>query len=679
MPSYRSPGVYVEEVSLGSRPITPVATSTAAFIGVATRGPVNTATLITNFAEFEKRFGGPYRILKGAQEHYLYYAARHFFEQGGSRCFVVRVVHYNDPELAGSIQAVPASRAFTGTLPNGNPVSPALTVSAISPGIWGQELEARVVTSSKFSVRLAADIAAGNLAQISLVRNDQVQPGSLLWIVEQVSGRIEAVDSASGAISFSAANPLTAGSANFAGSIPTNIPVFGPAFNYIGQTNQAGAIPVAAGVPNPPNGITLNSFAKIDGTSLRPGDTLNFAITQARVVVDRVSVQSGTPMVTIAQFAPQALPAFQASRSRVYARDFTIAVRRQNEIVEVHENLSLVNTNRTDHVDVRLGPDSRASQYITARDESGANDLTVVDDTAFLALQSGNDGLNNLADSDFLGSETLKTGLNALTPIREAAILAIPNASEAVTKAAIAYCENRRDLFLILEKPSSSSDTIQVYRAKLSSKYAAIYHPWIRVRDAITGAPVLVPPSGALAGIFGLTDSRRGVHKAPAGLDTGKVVVADDVETIVSKGEYDVLYPLAINAILKFRDGIHVWGSRTLSADPEWLQINIRRLFIFLEKSIENGTQWVTFEPNDAVLWKSIERNVAAFLRIQWLEGKLVGNTEKEAFFVHCNAETNPPEVVNAGQVITLVGVAPSRPAEFVIFRIKQKVGQAAG
>src|SRR5262249_6807127 len=156
---------------------------------------------------------------------------------------------------------------------------------------------------------------------------------------------------------------------------------------------------------------------------------------------------------------------------------------------------------------------------------------------------------------------------NALTPIRDAAILAIPNASEAVTKAAIAYCENRRDLFLILERPSSSSDAIQAYRTKLSSKYAALYHPWIRVTDLVAGTPVLVPPAGAVAGIYALTDGRRGVHKAPAGLDTSKVVVADDIETIVTKGEYDVLYPLAINAILKSRDGIHVWGSRTLSAD----------------------------------------------------------------------------------------------------------------
>jgi len=677
VPSYRAPGIYVEEVSSGSHPIAPVGTSTAAFIGVTQKGPVNTATLITSGAEFEKKFGGPYRILKGSQEHYLYYAVRHFFDQGGSRCYVVRIAHYDNAEIAGSLQATPASRAFAGTLPDGSAVSPALTVSAISPGVWGQELEARVATSSKFSVHLAGDIAAGNANQISLVVSDQVQRGYLLWLVEEVSGRVEAVNPTTGAITFSAANPLTAGTANFTGQLAPNIPVYGPGFNYVGLTNQAAAVPVTAGVPNPAGGITVNSVIKLDGTSLRPGDTLNFAITQARVVVDRVS-QSGTPVVTIAQFAAQALPAFQASRSRVYARDFTIVVRRQNEILEVHENLSLVNTNRTDHVDVRLGPGSGASQYITARDESGLNDLTVLDNSAFLPLQGGSDGLANLADSDFIGSETLKTGLNALTPIRDAAILVIPNASEAVTKAAIAYCENRRDLFLILERPSNSTDSIQAYRAKLSSKYAALYHPWIKVTDAVTGTPVLVPPAGALAGIYGLTDARRGVHKAPAGLDVGKVIVANDVEVAVTKGEYDVLYPLAINAILKSRDGVLVWGSRTLSADPDWVQINIRRLFIFLEKSIETGTQWVAFEPNDPTLWKSIERNVAAFLRIQWLEGKLVGQTEKQAFFVRCNAETNPPEVVNAGQVITLIGVAPSRPAEFVIFRIKQMVRQAS-
>jgi Bacteriophage tail sheath protein len=686
VPNYRAPGVYIEEISSGSQPITPVGTSTAAFIGVARKGPVNKATFITSFAEFEKKFGGPLRILKGTQEHYLYYAVRHFFEQGGSRCYVVRIVHYQNPEVASSIQATGASRGFDGTRPNGNPVSPALTVTAISPGLWGQELEARVINSSKFSLRLAADIVAGNASQVSLVLNDQVQVGSLLWIVEEVVGRIESINISSGAVTFGTFTPSTGedfrlkvGADNFSGQIDTNRPVFGPGFSYFGATSQAAAISVTNGVPSPADGIHASPVTKVDGTNLRPGDTLTFAITETRFVVNRVSVQSGTPVTTIAHFATQNLPAFVASRSRVYARDFTLLVRRQSEILEVHENLSLVNTNRTDHVDIRLGADSGASQYVTARDGTGTGDLVVMNNSAFLTLENGNDGLTGLQDADFIGSEVLKTGLSALTPVRDAAILVVPNASEAVTKAAISYCEKRGDLFLIVEKPSSSTDAIKDYRAKLSSKYAALYHPWIQVADQITGRPVLVPPSGAIAGIYALTDTRRGVHKAPAGLDTGKVVVADGVETILSKGEYDILYPLSINAILKLRDGIHVWGSRTLSADPEWLQINIRRLFNFLEKSIENGTQWVVFEPNGPTLWKSIERNIREFLRTQWLEGKLVGTTEKEAFFVHCNAETNPPEVVDAGQVVTVIGVAPSRPAEFVIFRIRQKVGQSAG
>ena len=192
MPSYLAPGIYIEEISSGSRPIAPVGTSTAAFVGVTGKGPVNNATLVTNLAEFEKKFGGPFRILKGAQEHYLYYAVKHFFEQGGNRSYVVRIVHYQDPEVAATIQAVAASRPFAGTLADGTAVSPALTVSAINPGLWGQELEARVVNSSRFSVRLAVDIAAGNASQIALVINDQVQIGSLLWIVEEVTGPLAA-------------------------------------------------------------------------------------------------------------------------------------------------------------------------------------------------------------------------------------------------------------------------------------------------------------------------------------------------------------------------------------------------------------------------------------------------------------------------------------------------------
>ena len=183
-----------------------------------------------------------------------------------------------------------------------------------------------------------------------------------------------------------------------------------------------------------------------------------------------------------------------------------------------------------------------------------------------------------------------------------------------------------------------------------------------------------------MAGIYARTDGLRGVHKAPAGLATAKVTVAQGLAETISKGAYDVLYPQGINAILGIRDaGFHVWGARTISPDPEWLYVNVRRLFIFLEQSIQRATNWATFEPNDPSLWKTLEGTVSAFLRVQWLEGKLVGEREEDAFFVKCDAETNPPEVVDAGQVITLIGAAPVKPAEFVIFRIQQLAGQTAG
>jgi phage tail sheath protein FI len=675
VPTYRAPGIYVEEISSGSHPIPSVATSTAAFLGAARKGPINKPTLVTSFSEFERKFGGPYAIIRGAQEHYLYYAVRHFFQQGGSRCYVVRVAHYQD----GVLQAVPSSTTFDGML----------TVSAISPGTWGRELEVQVVNSTAFSLPLKEDVAQG-ASQIVLPLNDQVRVGSLLWIVEEVTGRIEKIERGVTFVPYDDNNPggglRRVDNTTYSGTISSNTPVYGPRLTYLGATGSE--VHVDGGVPDAPDGIGVAPLKKTDGADLRPGDTLAFAITQALGVVDRVSAQ---PDTTLVHFANATLPIFKASRSRVYARGFTLNVRRRVgkdilEIVEVHENLSLVKSNRVDDVGVRLGADSGASQYIAASD-GPASDVVVLNNSDFKALEGGSDGLNNdpnnpnvttLPADDFKGDELLKTGLHALTPITDVAILVVPNACEDVAKGAIAYCDRRGDLFLILERWSGSR-SIEEYRDKVSSKYAALYDPWISVTDVATGKPALVPPSGALAGIYALTDSRRGVHKAPAGLDVGKVVVADGLERIFSKAEYDGLYPKNINAILKSSDGIHVWGSRTLSPDSEWQQINVRRLFNFLEKSIENGTQWVAFEPNDPTLWKNIERNVSAFLRIQWLEGKLVGATEKEAFFVHCNAETNPPEVVNAGQVITVIGVAPSRPAEFVIFRIKQKVGPSVG
>ncbi|HST22172.1 MAG TPA: phage tail sheath C-terminal domain-containing protein, partial [Blastocatellia bacterium] len=210
-----------------------------------------------------------------------------------------------------------------------------------------------------------------------------------------------------------------------------------------------------------------------------------------------------------------------------------------------------------------------------------------------------------------------------------------------------------------------------------TSTFAALYYPWIKISDPLSGQLIDFPPSCSVAGIYSATDVSRGVHKAPAGVVEGRMKTAAGIEREITKGEQETLNPKGIDVIRKFPDaGIVVWGARTVSTDPEWKYVNVRRLFLFIEESIDEGTQWVVFEPNDPVLWARIVRNVSAFLRIQWHEGKLVGLKEEQAFFVKCDAETNPPESVDLGRVITVIGVAPSKPAEFVIFRISQKASE---
>ncbi len=198
--------------------------------------------------------------------------------------------------------------------------------------------------------------------------------------------------------------------------------------------------------------------------------------------------------------------------------------------------------------------------------------------------------------------------------------------------------------------------------------------------DPLSGKTKLVPPSGAIVGTYSHTDVMRGVHKAPAGIEEGYLNSAVDVERFVTKGEHDTLNPAGVNVIRSFPGtGIIVWGARTLSADAEWKYINLRRLFLFIEESIDEGTQWVVFEPNSPTLWGKVKRNITAFLTRVWRDGALFGTTADEAFYVKVDSENNPQEVIDAGQLIVEIGVAPVKPAEFVIIRISQKtLGKAA-
>lgn len=208
------------------------------------------------------------------------------------------------------------------------------------------------------------------------------------------------------------------------------------------------------------------------------------------------------------------------------------------------------------------------------------------------------------------------------------------------------------------------------------SPYGSCYFPHLRAYDPFSGKETTVPPSGAVAGIWARTDLTRGVHKAPA---NEAVRGATGLTYSLTREEQAVLNPAGVNCIRYFPgEGILVWGARTLAAEAsEWRYLNVRRLFNMLKESIGDGTRWIVFEPNDYILWRSIRRDISAFLTRVWRDGALFGRTPEEAFFVKCDEETNPPEVRDDGQVVAVVGVAPVKPAEFVVFKLSQASGGA--
>jgi phage tail sheath protein FI len=270
--------------------------------------------------------------------------------------------------------------------------------------------------------------------------------------------------------------------------------------------------------------------------------------------------------------------------------------------------------------------------------------------------------------------------------IDEIALVVVPGASRDVQDMVLNHCEDEylQDRFAILDGQPVTDLTKEAIQGGLRDSdhgYGAIYYPWIEVYDPVTNAHEYVPPSGHIAGIYARVDEERGVHKAPANeLIRGALGVGVNpvngpaTPMVLSKADQAGLNPHGINVLRKFDGDIRVWGARTLATDvnAEWRYINVRRLFLFVRKSIDHGTQWVVFEPNAPPLWGNIRRDVSDFLRRVWRSGALFGATESDAFYVKCDETNNPPEVRDAGQVIIEIGIAVVKPAEFVIFRISQ-------
>lgn len=292
----------------------------------------------------------------------------------------------------------------------------------------------------------------------------------------------------------------------------------------------------------------------------------------------------------------------------------------------------------------------------------------------------------------FSGSETARTGINGLAIADEVTMVIVPDLVTAATKddgtvdlglwkavqtSLIAHCELQGNRMAVLDAPPGMTvQQIKEWRSDVAmydTQFAAFYYPWIKVENpAGTNGDreMYIPPSGHVAGVWARTDESRGVWKAPAN-DTIRGCL--DVERPITQNEQSLLNPIGINCIRPFGTrGIRIWGARTLSSDSDWRYINVRRLFNMVETTILDGTQWAVFEPNDMKLWEGVKRTLNGFLNGLWTAGALFGSTPDQAYYVKCDAETNPPESIDEGRLVVEVGLAPVKPAEFVIFRISQ-------
>jgi uncharacterized protein len=362
--------------------------------------------------------------------------------------------------------------------------------------------------------------------------------------------------------------------------------------------------------------------------------------------------------------------------------DFKVIVKRGGKVEETFDNVS------TKKGKTNVATVVNATSKLIKVAEKGS--LTAVA-RGSVALAGGTAAAPTAIGAvEYVGDPANRTGIGGLEEIDEVTMVCSPDLMtafqngwidmdglKAVQLGMISHCELMGDRMAILDAPPGlNAQEIKDWRMNVAgydSKFATLYWPWVKSLDPATGKNNFMPPSGHIAGIWGRNDASRGVHKAPANEVVGGAV---DIEVNITRAEHDFLNPVGINAIRSFPGkGIRVWGARTLSSDPLWRYVNVRRLFNYLEKSILNGTDWVVFEPNDHQLWGKIRRTIASFLALEWRKGALFGQSSNDSFFVKCDDETNPAEGIDAGQVVCEIGVAPVKPAEFVIFRLSQFSG----
>ena len=698
MPVYATPGVYYETVDLDSGQISPIRTDIAAFIGIAERGPLHAPTAVTTWEQFQSVFGN--FIPQG----YLAYSAKAFFENGGRRCHIVRVA-------AGT-----AATATDNTViqpPDGHS-SIVLSTDGFVPGA--------AVTVKRDDTHQANHLLQDvNPATRELIWQQPLEPAYLGTPLEFTTGP----SAAGGVLLDGAGIPTLQINANSPGQWSNALAVTTSHSSGAATATRNAIQPAARDASLVSSATGFGSSALVKAFQDKGGGV---TVTEYHVVK---SIEPGLLMINWT--APLGA-AFDLSKLITFETvEFTLSVSLFGKVAEVFTGLSLISTSAA-YAPAVVNAQSKqivvkdltsASAWPQNLPDPAAPNLK----NGVLALVGGRDGLAALEMQDFTGlpGDVNKRGLSTLEEVDEVAIVAIPDIliqpapavqftppirvvpdpcllcppppppadppppalNETpptfsldeifyVHQALINHCEAMKYRIAVLDPPlfsqgkeSRELEGIQTWRRRFDSKFAALYFPWVLVYDPLHlgGNPVrAVPPSGHVVGTYANTDQTVGVHRAPANFELNWI---QDFMIDISADVQGLLNPAGINCLRTFPGrGLRVYGARTVSSEPSWVYVNVRRLMMMIEKAVEQSLQWAVFEPNDFRLRISVRRALTVFLESVYEAGALAGDTAAQAFFVKCDASNNPPELADTGQFVAEVGVAPAIPAEFIVFRV---------
>ena len=649
MPAYATPGVYYERVDATAPAISVIRTDVAGFVGIAVRGPIDVAVPIQSFRQFQAHFG------EFTGQGFLAYAVRGFFENGGRRCWIVRVAS----------KASPGGAAAAETILESPTAQQIWRVMASSPGVWGNDLtvtvkethRAEAATDPRNSLPESSAVSSitgfkrGTMVRLSqdaappvfkVVSDVDAIERRLIWFQDDPRKRLPYDSRLTG---FDANKPILV------------------------QSVEYTFIVKRAGTP----------IALFEGISLIPEH-------------DEYGPRVLAPLTFSTTLDPnQVLPLAPLPISIEELRSTRLTVLEPIQVA---------------------GPDERVL-------EGGADGLALLEPYDFMG-----EGISPI-DSDEVVFQK-RRGLRALELVDEVAIVAIPDIniqpvrippkdtpppckpdrclpnqpppvaeprprddqelpptfSESdvfrVQSAMVQHCEDLRDRIAILDPPFTAArndqlgvGAIRAWRNRFESKYAALYYPWLKVVDplrTVSGITRAIPASGHVAGQYARTDLEVGVHKAPA---NNPLAWVQDVTVQVNDEVHGILNPVGINVVRSLPGrGLRIMGARTVSSDPDWRFVNVRRLMMMIEEAIDEATQWAVFEPNDFYTRAKLTLAISSFLIALWQRGALAGKAIEEAFFVKCDETNNPSSERDNGRLLADVGVAPSNPFEFVVLRV---------